>query len=152
MVEPQIRAARHDETQLLSDLAFRSKAHWGYDDTFMAACREELTVTAGGIARCPTFVYGNGTARGFYQLTFADKTADVALLFVDPPAIGRGVGRELWRHLVAQARHACAASITIEADPDPEGFHLRMGAIRVGTAPSASIRDRQLPLLAFAID
>ena len=152
MVRPQIRAARSVETELLSELAFRSKAHWGYDDAFMAACREELTVTADGIARSPTFVYDDGMVRGFYQLTCEDDAAEVALFFVDPQAIGSGVGGALWQHMVIEARRAKAARITIEADPDAEGFYLRMGAIRVGTAPSASIRDRQLPLLAFALD
>jgi len=31
---------------LLSNLAFRSKAHWGYSDEFMAACRDELTYSS----------------------------------------------------------------------------------------------------------
>lgn len=30
-----IRRARADEAGTLSELAFRSKAHWGYDDDFM---------------------------------------------------------------------------------------------------------------------
>jgi hypothetical protein len=40
----EIRRARPDETGVLSDLCFRSKQSNGYDDTFMAACRDELTV------------------------------------------------------------------------------------------------------------
>lgn len=39
-----LRAARADEVDGLTALAFRSKAFWGYDDTFMAACRDELRV------------------------------------------------------------------------------------------------------------
>jgi hypothetical protein len=30
-----IRPARHDEASLLTDLAFRSKAYWGYSEEFM---------------------------------------------------------------------------------------------------------------------
>ena len=41
-----IRAARSDEAGLLSEIAFRSKAYWGYSEEFMVSCREELTVTA----------------------------------------------------------------------------------------------------------
>lgn len=39
-----IRDARPDEAGELTELALRSKAHWGYDEAFMASCREELTV------------------------------------------------------------------------------------------------------------
>lgn len=39
-----IRAAFPEEAPDISELAIRSKAHWGYDDTFLDAFREELTV------------------------------------------------------------------------------------------------------------
>ena len=38
-----IRPARVDEARLLSDLALRSKAHWGYSAEFIEQCREELS-------------------------------------------------------------------------------------------------------------
>ena len=99
----------------------------------------------------PTFVYDNGSRCGFYQLSVAGDEADIALLFIDPPMIGRGIGQALWHHLVGEARRAGAIRITIEADPNAEGFYLRMGAERAGTAPSGSIPDRNLPLLVFAL-
>jgi hypothetical protein len=37
-----IRPAQADEVEALTALALRSKAHWGYDDAFMEACRAEL--------------------------------------------------------------------------------------------------------------
>jgi hypothetical protein len=40
----QVRAGRKDEARLLSDLALRSKGHWGYDQAFLDACRSELTL------------------------------------------------------------------------------------------------------------
>lgn len=41
----EIRRARPDEADALTDLSMRSKRSNGYDDAFMEACREELTVT-----------------------------------------------------------------------------------------------------------
>jgi hypothetical protein len=38
-----IRTPRTDELPALGDLCLRSKAVWGYDETFMAACRAELS-------------------------------------------------------------------------------------------------------------
>ena len=95
----------------------------------MEACRDELTVTVEGLGRCPTFVFDDGAVRGFYQLSIAGEVAEVALFFVDPPAIGGGVGRALWRHLVARAERAGARRIAVEADPrghrllPPDGRH-----------------------------
>ena len=39
-----LRQARKMELSELSALCMRSKAHWGYDDSFVAACRAELTL------------------------------------------------------------------------------------------------------------
>ena len=40
-----VRAARAAEAGDLTELALRAKASWGYDAAFMAACRDELTMT-----------------------------------------------------------------------------------------------------------
>jgi hypothetical protein len=41
-----IRPARREEAPRLTEVALRSKASWGYDDSFLEAVREELTFTA----------------------------------------------------------------------------------------------------------
>ncbi len=47
-----LRAARQDEADLLTEIACRSKAHWGYSPDQIAAWRPAfLTVTADYIAR-----------------------------------------------------------------------------------------------------
>ncbi len=38
----KLRAARPDEAEALSGLTMRSKAYWGYDEEFLAACRNDL--------------------------------------------------------------------------------------------------------------
>ena len=40
-----VREARAEEAEALTELAMRAKASWGYDAAFMAACRDELTLT-----------------------------------------------------------------------------------------------------------
>ncbi|MFH8382916.1 hypothetical protein ACH4E7_18490 [Kitasatospora sp. NPDC018058] len=45
----RIRPARPAEAELLTGIAVRAKAHWGYDEAFMAACRDELTLDAAAI-------------------------------------------------------------------------------------------------------
>ena len=90
----RIRPARPDEAVALTDLAIRSKAHWGYDDAFMAACGAELTVSAEAIWSGTVFVYEEaGLALGLYWLEVREDNAEVEQFFVEPGAIGRGVGR-----------------------------------------------------------
>jgi hypothetical protein len=88
LAQNHIRAARPNDAGILSAIAIRSKAHWGYDQEFMAACRDELTLTTAPIARDPTFlVEREGTPLGFYRLTIEpDNEVDVAAF--DPNAVG----------------------------------------------------------------
>lgn len=138
-----VRAARPGDAALLSDLAFRSKAHWGYSGEFMEASRKALTVH--GTCTDPTFVAEiDGKAAGFYQL----RDGEMEMLFVEPDLMGSGVGRTLWEHAVETARDLGWRQILILSDPYAEGFYLAMGAERVGEAPSDVFgAERPLPRL-----
>ncbi|MDT0542633.1 MULTISPECIES: GNAT family N-acetyltransferase [Streptomyces] len=147
--ERRLRAGREDEAEALSELALRSKGHWGYDAAFLAACREELRLRPGEVAaRRTTVAEQAGRILGFATLEGAGPEGELGMLFVDPEAIGGGVGRLLYRHVLREAGRLGFTRLTIEADPHAEAFYLAMGAERVGDAPSGSIPDRALPLLA----
>lgn len=147
-----IRPARIDELAALSDIAFRSKAHWGYDAEFMEACRDELTVRPADLDRFHVFVLERDHAiAGFGAVAPGDPEAELWWLFVEPAAIGSGAGRALWHHAVDLARELDARTLRIESDPNAEGFYLAMGATRAGEAPSQSIPGRNIPLLTFSL-
>ena len=44
MADIRLRRARPGDAPLLSELAVRSKGHWGYDQVFLDSCRAELTI------------------------------------------------------------------------------------------------------------
>lgn len=147
-----IRPARAEEAAALSALALRAKAHWGYDEAFLAACRDDLTVTPAEIAahtiRVATLA---GRPCGFYQLRRAGETVTLTDLWVEPGAIGRGHGRALWRDAVATATaHGCR-ELLVQSDPHAEGFYLAMGAAWIGEQPSTVFPGRSLPLLRLAL-
>lgn len=143
-----IRPARPGESEALSRLTLRSKAHWGYDDAFLDACRDELLVTEDAIASGSVAVLETDRrSAGIYALAFVGEIAELELFFVEPRDMGRGYGRRLWDHAVEAARDAGATRLLIQSDPNAEGFYLRMGAERTGSSPSASIPGRSLPVL-----
>ena len=55
-----IRRAKLNECEQLSDLAFHSKAYWGYSDEFMAACRAELIYSVDDIQSNTFYVLIDG--------------------------------------------------------------------------------------------
>lgn len=146
-----IRRARTEEAAALTDLALRSKAHWGYSAAFMAAVRAELTVDPAEVGRHPTFVAADRSSlAGFYTLRpRPDGEIELADLFVAPEWIGRGCGRALLAHARDQARALGHRTMVVQSDPYAEGFYLRAGGRLVGTEPSGSIPGRRLPLLRF---
>ena len=147
-----VRAARPAEAAAISALALRSKAHWGYDDAFLAACRAELTLRPEQCDGVHTVVAErDGRLLGFHRLAGEPPVAELADLFVDPDAIGQGVGAALLADAVGRARALGISRLLIDADPNAEGFYARMGARRIGSVASGSIPGRELPRLELAV-
>ncbi|KZY32658.1 hypothetical protein A3731_21760 [Roseovarius sp. HI0049] len=136
----------------LSALCLRSKAHWGYDAVFMAACHEELTLTEDDLETSALIAaYRDGALAGVAQIKPEETGAEIWKLFVDPPQMGTGVGRHLFSWCVNEAGKLGAESLRIEADPEAVPFYQRMGAKITGSAPSGSIPGRRLPLLRYTL-
>ncbi|MFF9060043.1 GNAT family N-acetyltransferase [Streptomyces sp. NPDC014882] len=147
-----LRPARAAEAGMLTDLALRSKAHWGYDAGFLEACRDELSVAAHEVVlRRATVADGDGRILGFTTLEGEPPTAVLGMMFVDPQAIGRGIGRLLFEHTVAAGRDLGFTRITIDADPNAEPFYRAMGAVRTGSVPSGSVAGRVLPRMVVVL-
>jgi GNAT superfamily N-acetyltransferase len=147
-----IRTARQGEAAALSALALRSKGFWGYSPEFLEACRAELTLRDELLAKQRTYVAEHGGAvAGFFTVTGEPPEGELDCLYVDPGAIGRGVGRALLKAAIELARGEGFRALRIDADPHAEDFYVRHGAVRIGTVPSGSIPGRELPLLRLAI-
>jgi GNAT superfamily N-acetyltransferase len=143
-----IRTARPGEGESLSALCVRSKAHWGYDAAFMAKCAAALGVSEAEIAAGHVLVAvdAGGPTIGVASVVPDGETADLDLMFVDPPAIGGGAGRMLFEAAAGLARRLGARRLTILADPNAAAFYERMGARFLRNAPSDAIPGRTLPL------
>ena len=147
-----IRSARAGEEAELTELAIRSKGHWGHDATFLERARPELTMRPDHLERWIVRVAERdassaGTGGAVVGFAAVDLEArELEMLFVDPPAIGTGAGRALLRDALEQARAAGLEELVIESDPDAEPFYRSQGAAPAGTRTSWST-GRELPLL-----
>ena len=145
-----VRPARADEHRLLSDLALRSKGHWGYGVEFLELCRAELTYSAERCGSGTVFVAeGGGRVLGFHALAGAPPSGELEALFVDPAHIGAGLGGRLLHHALDEAARRGFRRLVLDADPYAEPFYLHHGAHREGVVDSGTLPGRTLPHLSF---
>ena len=146
-----LRPARSGEAESLTALCLRSKAHWGYDDEFMRLCVPALTMREESIAEGRVLVATNevGVTLGTVSVERDGKDAELALMFVEPSAIGSGAGRSLFEGAVALARRLGHGRMTILADINAAPFYERMGARFLRNAPSDAIPGRTLPFYEY---
>ena len=146
-----IRPARPEEADALSRLCVRSKAHWGYDAAFMALAGPAVRVRPEWIRRGDVVVAGEPPLAVSAIAPQDGDEWDLALFFVDPPAMGSGIGRILFGATVDLARRRGAKSLFILSDPGAAAFYERIGAARLGEAPSDAIPGRMLPTLRYTL-
>jgi len=108
----------------------------------------------------PEFVKDNGVYAALsggepfasYALTGSGDVLELEHLCVLPGWIGSGVGCWLFEHAMREAALRGARAVGIEADPNAEGFYLRMGARRVGeNVYEIEGQKRTLPLLSVEL-
>ena len=154
-----IRAALLSEIAVLSELAFRSKAHWGYDARFMEACRAELTIAPDAVRAELVFVLDAPATEpgltgpiGVYTLEpMSDTIVELGHLFVEPALIGGGYGTLLLDHARRTARDRGFRTLVIQGDPNAAPFYSARGGRLVGTRPSTSIPGRELPIFELTL-
>ncbi len=143
----QLRDATPDDAAELTELAVRSKGHWGYDAQFLQRARPELTVTPEDVERLILRVaVDDGRLLGFSAVDVDSNPAELLALWVDPEVIGTGVGRTLLRDALSTAAGHGTGGLLVESDPNAEVFYLHHGARRLGERRSSTTK-RLLPLL-----
>lgn len=148
-----IRRVRPEEAEELNELIMRAKGHWGYDQSFLEACRPHLILSSEEIERDPVYCAEvEGTVAGISHFrVLSDAEIDLDHLFVEPSLIGQGIGGLLWRHGVAFARSMGAKALLFEADPHTRPFYEHMGAVIVGENISTIIAGRRIPRMRYEL-
>ena len=153
-----IRKARITEAGLLTDISFASKRYWHYPDEYLLIWKDELTITTNYIENNDVWVIeDNGRVVGYYSIIFLKKPLECAQvilergfwlehMFLVPQAIGQGIGRVLFEHIVNCCMQNQIATLRILADPHAKGFYEKMGCTYQKDIPS-TIAGRSTPLL-----
>jgi GNAT superfamily N-acetyltransferase len=145
----RIRQALPQEAATLTQIAHDAKRHWGYPEHWIQHWQADLTIS-------PEFIGDNlvyiaereSEIIGFVALVVRKDKAELEHLWVAPPHIGTGVGKELFIYAMQGAAGENVREVEISSDPDAEGFYQRMGAQRIGEVTSEiEGQPRMLPRL-----
>jgi GNAT superfamily N-acetyltransferase len=148
------RPASPCNAELLTALAIRSKAHWGYPKEWLDHWRAELTISPSYIQQNSlSIAYRQSQLVGFFGLEFPNaSSARLQHLWIDAPYIGKGLGRLLFEHACATAKNRGCHTLELVADPNAEQFYLHMGAIRIADERSNILgAARILPKMIYQI-
>lgn len=147
-----IRSARPEEAEQITALVMRSKAHWGYDDEFMALAVDDLRITQEYLEKNEGFVMGTDNEMwGFSSMVRQENEMLLDNLFIEPGFIGQGLGMKLWEHAVAFAREKGCEAIVLVSEPHAVEFYRKLGAVIIGEETSAVDENRKLPVMRFEL-
>ena len=127
------------DAKLLTEIALKSKAFWGYSNELIESWREDLTVTPKMIETCVIYQFKvNNAAVGFYVLnTQKEELIKLEMLFVLPAFIGKGIGKKLLEHAFKKAKTSNCKTIELVADPNAIPFYISQGFLekdKIGSA------------------
>jgi GNAT superfamily N-acetyltransferase len=131
------RRALPSEADALRDLVVRSMGHWDHPPGYLAEARRLMSLSADDLRRDEAWVaLVDAAVAGFYRLSRANEGAEIEEFHLEPPMIGRGVGRRMFEHAAERARAVGARWLVWSTDSNALGFYLRMGGEITGTTPS----------------
>ena len=130
-----IRTAVAADLDALGDVFRRSSLSNDGDRPALLANPEVLEFAGDGVVEGRTRV-ATVDARivGFSTIVAVGTVVDVEDLFVDPEWMRQGIGLDLMRDVVAQARQRNADYVEVTANPHALAFYARAGFVRCGSS------------------
>lgn len=131
----QVRRASPEDRPVLDEMTLAGIRHWGHHQNHPEAYRAlaQMLAQESGPQNHPVYVLeADGDVLGFYELRDRGDHIELLRMFLRPDLIGRGLGRTLWEHAVAEAGRS-HERLLINSDPGATGFYRAMGAEAEGT-------------------
>lgn len=139
------RRALASQAGELRDLIVRSMGHWDHPPGYLVEAGQLMSLSAEDLRRDEAWVtLVDGAVAGFYRLSRADDRCEIEEFHLEPPMIGRGIGRRMFQHAAERARATGARWLVWSTDGNALGFYLRMGGEVTGTEPSGIAGDEPL--------
>jgi len=145
-----IRRTLPEEADILSEIAFSAKAHWGYPDHWMEMWRSEFTFSDDYFNAHESWTAElDGKSIAFYTLEEKDGSAWIENLWVSSEHMGNGIGKRLFLDALSRSRARGYLILRLESDPNAAGFYEKMGMYKVGESSRPIDEDpsRVLPLM-----
>jgi len=128
-----IRRVKLEEAETLTQIAIAAKRHWDYPEHWMELWIPQLTFSPAYFEENESWVAElDSEAIAFYTLQEKDGNAWLENIWVLPEYIGKGVGRQLFEHVVELARQRGYQALQLEAEPSAVGFYEKMGMRKIG--------------------
>src|SRR5690606_14961603 len=117
------------DLQNLSDLAVRSKRHWGYSKEAMELWNVNLTITE-EFLNSHTIIKATleDDIVGFFALEEIQPTTRIAQYWVDTPYMRKGYGSAMFKYLKEFLKQKGVGKATIVLDPNGFAFFENKGA------------------------
>ena len=146
--EDRLRDATVSDLPDLGHVALRAKRHWQYPEQWIEAWSDSLKLRPEEFAVSRVFVAeSRGRLLGFCAIAPAPPSWSLEHMWVLPEFMGRGVGTALFRAACEHVKTRGGVTLSIESDPNAEGFYIRLGARRVGRVPAHMAgTERYLPV------
>ncbi|MBT4760914.1 MAG: GNAT family N-acetyltransferase [Bdellovibrionaceae bacterium] len=147
-----LRKARLEETNLLTELALRSKSYWKYPKSYIEKCRNALLIDSDYVENWPVTVglYEDRIV-GFSALKIIGDEQRLDHLWIEPKLIGRGIGTILFLESVSQAKKLGWTFFRMAIEPQAEGFYTKHRAHMIGSVQSRIKPDLFLPHMEYKI-
>ena len=144
-----IRCVNPSEADVLSDIAFSAKAHWGYPQRWMEIWRSQLTFSPDYFEEIKGWVADNdGSQIAFCTLEEKNDNAWIENLWVLPEYMGVSIGERLFTQALSRARELGYSKLQLVSDPNAIGFYEKMGMKKIGEINfPIEGQDRILPVM-----
>ena len=151
-LDVSFRRARPDEAGAIRELIVRSMGHWDHPPEYLEEARELMGLSGEDLERDEAWmVLADGRVSGFYRLSRAETSAaEIEEFHLEPPMIGRGIGKRMFEHASERARAIGTRWLVWSTDANALGFYVRMGGEITGTEPSGI--EGEQPLTAMHLD
>ena len=137
-MDARARPATPNDLDAVRGVFRRAALHWDDDRAWLLANPHHLEWDGGALDR--TLVADDGRAvLGFGGGVPREGVFEVEDLFVDPPAMGRGVGRILVAALADRARALGLPALEVTGNPRALGFYEAVGFRVIGEAATERI-------------